>query len=233
MTLNGDLRSEDFLLKGLLTKILGHHSNALFGDYKTTIENRAWDTYATDTAFANAMGDPTGSISTYRTISWVDYLGPTMVNLKSPSGLNLSNMANTISPTSTTILNFNNTWTATGVNPGAAWTDPSPYATNPSTQAENPAELCRLDVYAGQHPQLAGRINDLYTLGTKTQQILKSVAFMYQGHMLDDTIVPEFGWRRDEISVASNAPLDPNTHVASMNYGITGSAVGFTTNSTS
>ena len=52
--------------------------------------------------------------------------------------------------------------------------------------------------------------------------------------MLDDTIVPEFGWRRDEISqVASNAPLDPNTHVASMNYGITGSAVGFTTNSTS
>ena len=235
VTINGDLRSEDFLAKGLLTKILGHHSfTALFGDYKTTIENRAWDTYATDTTFANEMGDPSGSISGYRTISWVDYLGPNMVSRSSPSGLNLSNMANTISPTSTTILNFNNTWTATGVNSSAPWTDPSPYATNPSTQAENPANYEGWTSMPVNILNWQNDINDLYTSGTKTQQILKSAAFMYQGHLLDDTIVPEVGWRRDEISqVASNAPLDPNTHVASMNYGITGNSVGFNTTSTS
>jgi TonB-dependent Receptor Plug Domain len=235
LTANGDLRSEDFLSKGLLTEILGHHSlTALVGQYDTQIEARSWSGYATDTAFANAMGDAAGVISANRTISWVSYIGPSLVSASSASGLNLSNIANAISPTSGTVLNFNNTWTATGVNPGDTWTDPSPFATNPSTQAENPANYRGWTTMPATVLNWKDNINQLYQSGNKTQQILKSAAFMYQGHLWDDMIIPEYGWRRDTITQrSSNAPLDPNTHVASMNYGITGSDVSFKTTSTS
>ena len=236
-TANGDLRADDFMPKdSLATKILGHHSlTGLFGQYTTKTDARSWSGYATDVAFANAMGDPYGLISSLRGISFVDYLGGSLVNATSAAGLNLSNATNMVIPRSTTVLNFNNTWTAgTSVNPSAAWTDPSPYATNPSTQAENPAN------YRGWSPIQANVLNwkdnigDLYQSGNKTQQVLTSQAFMWQGHMFDDMVIPEYGWRRDKMTQTSaNAPLDPNTHVASMNYGITGSGASTTTTSTS
>lgn len=238
VTLNGDLRSQDFLPAGLATKILGHHTiTALFGEYRTTIDSRNWDTYATDTTFANAMGDPTGSISGFRTISWVEYLGPSMVNKSSPAGLNLSNIANSIAPTSTTILSFNNTWTgaANGVSPSDPWADPSPYAAAATDyQAYNPANYKGWTSMPVNILNWHKNINQLYTAGNKTEQVLKSASFMYQGHFLDDVILPEYSWRRDELTQrSSNAPLDPNTHVASMDYGITGNDVNFATTSRS
>ena len=235
VTANGDLRFGDFMPDSLLTKILGHHSfTGLVGEYKTQIDNRAWDTYATDTTFGALMGDTAGIISSNRAISWVSYLGPSLVNTSSASGLNLSNIANVIAPTSGTTSYFNNTWTATGVNPSAPWTNPSPYATGSETQSDNPANYKGWTTVPVNVLNWHNNRNDLYTSGNLTQQLLKSAAFMYQGHLWDDMIIPEFGARRDEITQSSaNAPLDPNTHVASMNYGITGQGVTITTNSTS
>jgi hypothetical protein len=181
------------------------------------------------------MGDPQGKISANRSISWVSYLGGNMASRTSASGLNLSNVANKIWPVSGTILNFNTTWAPpTGVNAGDTWTDPSPYAGNPSTQANNPANYRGWVNTPVNVLNWKQNINDLYQSGSKTEQKLKSAAFMWQGHMLDDVIIPEYGWRRDTITQrSSNAPLDPNTAVASMNYGITGTGVKVTTTSTS
>lgn len=236
LTANGDLRAEDFLPQGTLADLLGHHSlTGLVGEYKTTIDTRTWSGFATDAAFGALMGDPQGKINANRAISWVSYLGPSLVDRPSASGLNLSGIGNTLAPTSGTILHFVPTWAPpSGVNPTDAWTDPSPYATNPSTQANNPANYRGWTAVPVNVLNWKQNISDLYQSGSKTEQKLRSAAFMYQGHLLDDTIIPEWGWRRDTLRQrSSNAPLDPRTAVASMNYGITGSDVTFRTTSTS
>ena len=233
LTVNGDLRADDFLKKNdLLTKILGHHSiTGLAGSYKTTSEARTWSGYATDTAFANQMNDPLGKING-RSISWVSYIGPSMVNASSGSGLSLTNIANAVVPTSGTISHFVPVWNSTTVNPTDAWTDPR--TNTASTQAANPANYVGWTNIPINVLNWHDNINDLYQSGNKTEQKLKSVAFMYQGHLWDDTLIPEFGWRRDTMTQRSgNAPLDPNTAVASMNYGITGDPAKVTTNSKS
>lgn len=238
---NGDLRSEDFLTPGPLTRILGHHSlTALVGQYTTKTESRSWSGYATDTAFANTLATTSGQpvtpvISANRAISWVSYIGPSMVDRTSASGLDLSNLANVISPTSGSIRTFDNTWTAAGVNPTDPWSsDPSPYRTGSPVQGDNLANYRGWTTVPVNVLNWHNNINDLYQSGTKVNQQLRSAAFMYQGHLFDDTVIPEWGWRRDTITQrSSNAPLDPTTHVASMNYGITGSDTKFSTNSTS
>ncbi|HTT56650.1 MAG TPA: TonB-dependent receptor plug domain-containing protein [Opitutaceae bacterium] len=233
ITANWDLRVEDYAPKSPLASFLGHHSiTALVGDYRTRIENRTWAGNATDVAFANAMGDPLGLISANRGVDWVSYLGPSMVNATSPAGLNLSNVANYLQPQSGSILNFNATWNPpAGVNPGDPWTDP---ANGASTQANNLANYRGWTTMPVNVLNWHDDINDLYFSGNQTLQVLQSAAFMYQGHLWDDMIIPEYGWRQDTIKQSSsNAPLDPNTHVASMNYGITGPVTTIRTNSNS
>ncbi|HVU34969.1 MAG TPA: TonB-dependent receptor plug domain-containing protein [Opitutaceae bacterium] len=234
VTANYDLRAEDFLPKGPLADFLGHHSlTGLLGQYTTNTETRSWSGFATDLLTSGLLGAQ--SKINDRSIDWVSYLGPNMINTASASGLNLNNIANTIWPTSGTIMNFNTTWTAgAGVNPTDPWTDPSPYATGTSTQANNPANYKGWTATPVNVENWKQNISDLYQSGSKTQQVLDSAAFMYQGHLLDDVIIPEFGWRRDTLKQrAANAPLDPNTAVASMNYGITGPTTTFRTTSTS
>ena len=235
LTANGDLRFDDFLAKSPLTEFLGHHSfTALGSEYRTQEEDRHWDTYATDTTFAQLMGSGTGSISGNRVPDWVAYLGPSLAGVSSPSGLSLGNIANLVAPTSGTTSYFSNTWTATGVNPSDPWANPSPYRTGTETQSDNPANYKGWTTTPVNMLNWHDNINDLYTSGNKTEQTLKSAAFMYQGHLWDDILIPEWGWRRDTITQrSSNAPLDPNTQVASMNYGISGSDTKFSTNSTS
>ncbi len=233
LTVTGELRAEDIMPKGLMADIFGRHNfTGLAGQYRTQIDSRQWNTYATDIAFGALLGDTDGIISSNRGISWVSYLGPSLVS-SSGTGLNLSNVANRIVPISGTQSVFSNVYTS-ALDPTAAWTNPNPYVTTPSTNADNPAN------YRGWVPVPAtvinwhDNINDLYTSGNLTTQLLKSAAFMYQGHLWNDTIIPEFGVRRDQITQASaNAPLDPRTHVASMNYGITDRGVTISTNSTS
>jgi len=240
LTANGDLRAEDFMAKGPLAEVLGHHSiTGLVGQYTTKIEDRTWSGFATDSAFAALMGDPLGKISANRAISWISYLGSSMVNVSSPSGLNLSNVANPIVPVSGTTQHFVTTWNATGVNPGDPWTDPMPTSLpgtsgGASTQLHNPLNYVGWTSVPVNVLNWKQNVTDLYQSGNKTQQVLKSAAFMYQGHLWNDTIIPEFGWRRDTIRQSSaNAPLDPNTAVANMNYGITSDGVTVRTTSKS
>jgi hypothetical protein len=242
VTVNGDLIAEDFLPKSTLTQILGHHSlTGLLGEYRTQIENRNWSGEATDATFAAQMGDAAGNITGVRTVSWVAYLGPSMVNTSSASGLSLNNIASVIAPKTGVVMNFNNTWTPT-TNPATKaayastdpWTNTSPYATTAATQSDNPANYKGWQGLPTTVLNWQNNINDLYTQGTKTDQKLKSAAFMYQGHLWDDVIIPEWGWRRDSVfQAASNAPLDKNTHVASMNYQISDPGVSVKTTSTS
>jgi hypothetical protein len=221
---NGEIRASDFLnAQSTLAKIIGTHSfTGLVGDYQVDMDTRTWTMYATDVAFANAMGNAAGLISSNRAISWVDYLGSSLVGTTTASGLNLSNMANTITPTSGTISHFDNTWTAaSSVDPLAAWTNPND-PTGTYQQNDNPANYKGWTTIPVTVLNSKDNINDLYESGTKSHQDLESVAFMYQGKMFDDMLIPMFGWRKDKVKYSyANAPLDSGTSVASMNYDIT------------
>lgn len=233
---NTELRASDFLEpRSPLAKALGTHSfTGLAGQYETESETRNWSLYATDVAFANAMGDASGLISSQRSISWVAYLGDSLVDKTSASGLNLSGLSTNLQPISGTIRHFDNTWIAgSGVNRSDPWTNPDD-PTGTYQQDDNPANYVGWTTIPINVLNSEDNIEDLYQSGTKSLQKLRSYAFMYQGRLFDDMVIPMFGYRSDEVKLASsNAPLDPNTHVASMNYNITGDQTVMKTTSTS
>jgi outer membrane receptor protein involved in Fe transport len=225
LLVNGEIRADDFMdAKSTAAKIIGTHSfTGLVAENKTKTDTRNWTLYATDKAFASAMGDSSGIISSSRNISWVAYLGDSMADKTSASGLNLNNLSKTIQPTSGTISHFDNTWTAAStVDPTAPWTNPADPA-GTYQQNDNPANYKGWTNIPVTVLNSKDNINDLYESGTKSLERLKSESFMYQGSMFDDMFLPMAGYRRDTVRQrSSNAPLDKDTHVASMDYGITG-----------
>lgn len=225
------LKFDDFMPKSALAKILGTHEfTGLGGKYTTKQEDRTWTMYAADNAFTRAHGGTGVS-----TVQWVSYLGDSLSGASSASGANLSNISTLIMPRSGPLTYFDNTWSAgSGVNPADSWINPRPDGSLTLTQADNPAN------YKGFQPTSAtilnsqNNINDLYTDGNKKEQVIKSQAIMYQGHLFDDTIVPSFGWRRDKVlQRGTQAPRDATTNLVSVNYDLTDEGVQIDTRSTS
>lgn len=234
VTAAGTLDFEQLMPRTPLARILGHHVvTALGGVYITKEDDRGWAQYATDPAWGAATNH--GLTLADNGINWVGFLGPSLANMTSASGANLSNLANALVPTAGPVTAWNSTWTAgAGVNPADPWTDPKPTGAATMTQKDNPAN------YAGYQPLQAGVLNSrnnidrLYTTGALSEQKLSSSAVMYQGYFWGDTIIPEFGIRRDEVRQRGDqAPLNTATGVVSMNYGLTDPGVKITTNSTS
>jgi len=233
---NGEIRATDFLdRQSTAARIVGTHSfTALAGNYKVNTETRTWSLFNTDVPFANAMGDSSGLISSQRSISWVSYLGPSLITKTSASGLNISNIATKIQPISGTIQHFDNTWNApSSVDPDAPWINPA-NPTGTFFERDNPANFVGWTNIPVKVLNSQDNITDLYQSGSKATEKLSSEAFMYQGTMFDGIVMPMFGYRKDKVrQSSSSAPLDPNTHVASMNYNNTGIADVTTTNSKS
>jgi len=226
------LNFDDFLGKGTLSKILGHHEfTALAGKYSAKQEDRSWQMYAMDTTSGTVSG--LGQTLALRNVNWVSYLGPSLQNRSSASGAYLSNMASLTVPNSGPVSFWNNTWTAAStVNPAAAWTNPVNGAA--LTQLANPANYAGYVATPTTLLNSKSNIDQLYTSGAKSQQVLTSKAFMYQGYFWDDTIIPEFGVRQDKVLQRGNqAPIFADTGVASMNYRLTDPGVEIKTTSKS
>lgn len=228
------LNMEDLLGKTTLARNLGRHDfTTLFGRYDTKKEERTWQLYATDGAYGQASG--LGLTLAQNNVNWVTYLGSSLASKTSAAGANLSNISTVIDPLSGPVTTYNSTWTAgTGVDPTSAWTNPVPTGSVTMTQSDNPAN------YAGYQPLYANILNSrtdkdqLYTQGSKSQQTISSSAFMYQGYLLDEMIVPQVGWRRDRVRQRGNqASIDSVTGIASMNYALSDPGAVLTTTSTS
>jgi hypothetical protein len=212
------LRFSDIMEESLLTRILGHQDfTGLLGQYITNQEDRSFQQYRTDLAFAQEtnLGNQVGNSA----INWVAYLGGSLASRTSLSGANLSNIGNTITPTSGPVRMWDGTWTAASdVDPAAEWIDPVPNGDLYLTELDNPAN------YKGYRNYAASVINwrdsdQLYTSGDKKRQTLTSAAFLYQGYFWDDAIVPSVGIRRDKVRQQGTvAPKNSDTNVASMNY---------------
>ncbi|OIR05341.1 catecholate siderophore receptor Fiu [mine drainage metagenome] len=234
VTAYGKLDFSEVLQNKELAKILGHHELTLLGgSYDMKQDQRDWATYATDPSFGQAVG--AGTSLANNGISWVALLGPSLVNRSTAAGLNLSNLSTHVVPTSGNVSMWNGTWNQPSVNPNATWTyTDSTGATVNTTQLNNPAN------YMGYTPTYANVLNStnnidkLYTSGALSDQKISSLAVMYQGYLLDNTVIPEFGFRRDSVLQRGNqAPMLPGNNLVDMNYNLTDPGAKITTNSTS
>ncbi len=217
-TLTGELRASDFLDKNsLLARILGRHVfTALYDLSTTTTRNLTWARYALGTDYTDAVG-----LSSYykltdgtRVLDWITYLGD-VSGATSASGLNLSNITGSQSPSgAVTVKYWNPTYTSTADPTAKDWTNT--YASyswsgsvwngtwNSSSAAANYGNPSN---YAGWTNGTFTILNAdegdrdlLYTSASKLRTKIESKAITYQGYLWDDTIVPTWGFRRDKVT---------------------------------
>lgn len=229
ITGTGDFDTESIFGKGILSKIFGRHQlTGLYDSDDHYVDSRNFLRYATTIDWAESQGDQDQLSDAARQVNWVTYLGPSLSNLSSASGANIPGITAVQAPYGTTdVLTYNSHWNAPNVNPAAPWVNPFYPAGDPlyplSNQSNNPANYVGYqEVPATVLNADMGDINQLYTQGSKTNTTIISESFVWQGFLLDDTVVPTFGWRRDTVrTYSANAPTDA-TGLASMDYDIDG-----------
>ena len=231
-TANGELRTEDFLGKGMLSHILGKHvfTGLLAKDTKRQ-ENRGWAQFASEPLYSelinqtglNGIPNPSQITDSARQINFITYIGPDLRGLTSAHGINLHAVTGKQVPPSTVNARyFDSRWNAPA---SVGFGDPYTFldangVAQTSTQSENSAN------YVGwQYRTIRimnadkGDLAQLYSDGTKSKNVIKSKGITWQGYMFDGLFVPVFGWRKDEVSnISSSAPKNAITSVASMNY---------------
>jgi hypothetical protein len=145
-------------------------------------------------------------------INWLAYMGPSMLG---PKGVrtDLSGLTTKIDPTSYLMRVYDRTWTAgTSVSPTATWTFTGPDgATVTATQADNPANYRGYTRVPGSVLSSKTSMNDLRTSSVMREQRIDSKAFMYQGHLWEDTIIPSFGYRKDKTRQRGDTSLQDST----------------------
>jgi outer membrane receptor protein involved in Fe transport len=239
-TVNGEVRTEDFLGKGRLSQIFGKHvfTGLVSKDTKRQ-ETRGWTQIATEPLYSqlinqngqNGIPNPSPIIDNGRQVNFITYIGPDLRGASGAAGLNLSAVTgNQVPPDVVQARYFDSRWASpVGVNPGDPYTFMSqgPGATkgqlnvtNNSTQSENPANY-----FGWQYRNIRimnadkGDLDQLYSDGTKSKNVIKSRGITWQGYMFDGLLVPVFGWRRDEVSnISASAPKDAISSIASMDY---------------
>ncbi len=220
LTTSYSLRFNDFMDESLMTRVLGHWElTGLVGHYITNREQRNFQSYRTDARFAQDTHH--GATVGESDILWVAYLSDSLKNASSLTGANLSNLNYRFVPSSGMFNMWDGTWTATGVDPEDPWTTVTPRGTATLTEFGNPTN------YAGYRDFYADVVNwrdtdQLFTDGSnKSRETLTSAAFLYQGYLWDDAIVPSVGIRRDKVrQQGTNAPKDSTTNIVSLNYSL-------------
>ncbi len=213
LTAFADINTQDYLGKNWVTKILGRHVfTGLWSKDTKETDQRSFQRWALDPAFNAALGLDTKITSGARAYDWIAYLGPSLLSKSTASGANLSRVGTIVNPNGTISARyFDSHW-----NSSVAFNAPYTYTTydangnpvtNTSTQSENPAN------YVGWKSGSVKVLNydnpgdrALLYSSTQLQSIeTESKAFIWQAFLWDGTIVPTFGWRRDEINSENRA----------------------------
>jgi len=216
LTAYAELRAEDLLKKkSWLTRVLGRH--VFTGAYTANRferEESVWSTFGLSDNGGGLLRS--NNLLPDRGLQIVSYLGPDLRGTPSASGLNLSAVTAAQVPTSTLLRGFDSTWnrptvaSAAGyVNPAAPWVNP--FNNQTLTQAENPANyvgwvnrtVTVLDSRQGDNRSLLTRV------ASKSRDDVDSKVLVWQGHLFDGTVVPMFGYRKDEAdSFSVIAPIN-------------------------
>jgi outer membrane receptor protein involved in Fe transport len=184
-------------------KFLGQHTvTGLWS--KDTVENdsRAWQRYGIfDPTYYALSGKSDQRFNGSLTPVQIVYLGDSLVG-RSLSGANLPTVTGNPTISSGAIRYFNSTWNS-AVNPADPWENgfylPGDPARN-STQSENPANYIgwttrQLEIVDAEAS--AANRDRLTTRATLDKSTTESLALVWQAKWLENSIVTNFGWRRD------------------------------------
>jgi hypothetical protein len=201
----GELRADDFLKKdSMLARILGRHLiTGLLSREERHEAQTTWAPSATPYEWARGLsvsGENTILGEATRGITPVIYLSDPLFNRTSASGLNLGPIQTYYNPSGIyQVDHFKTQWIATGVDPGAPWTN---LLGGTGVQADNPFN------YRGRISAPVGILNadngrgewsQLVSNYDVTDQVIDSTGFVWQGHLFGGTIVPTVGWREDTL----------------------------------
>ncbi len=226
----GEVRFSDFMGQSLLTSILGRHVfTGLYASEQKDQESRSWNRWVTDPVYGLNMLNSPYMTDSYRQVSMISYIGPSLSNASSASGANLSNVASLLTPpTSGSVKIFDSHWNApTTVGFGDPYTTVRSYYNQTpgglaSTQSENPNN------YVGWTTAPfsvlnsdTGDINRLYSAASKSRDKIESKAIVWQGFLWDETLVGMVGYRKDtarNYTQTASKNADNSVNVADKNY---------------
>jgi len=184
-------------------KFLGQHT--LTGLYsKDTVENdsRQWQRYGIfDAAYYDLSGKTDQRFNGSLTPVQIVYLGDSLTG-KALSSANIPVVSGNTTLTSGAIRYFNSTWNSS-VNPASPWQNGFYMAGDPnrnSTQSENPANYVgwtTTNVNLVDAEASAANRDRLTTRATLDKSETESLALVWQAKWLENSIVTNFGWRRD------------------------------------
>lgn len=226
ITAFADLNSEDYLGKGWLSKLLGRHVfTGLWSKDTKETDQRSFSRWALDPAFTTSLGLNNDITNGARQYDWIAYVGPSLLSRSSASGAGIGRVSTIINPNgSITARYFDSHW-----NSNVAFGAPYTYYVNDSngvpvattgTQADNSANYVGWksgSVKILNYDNVADRAS-LYSSAQYAKNEIESKAFIWQAYLWDGTIVPTFGWRRDEISNESRQGPKLANDVSSTNY---------------
>ena len=189
-----------------LTRLAGRHTlTGLYSQDRTKRDSRQWQRAAIlDPAFRTLIGAPAATKFTDNllAVNPVIYLGPSLANRTSATGLALPRATETATVSTANIRIFDSTWAARpGVDPAAAWDNPyfvAGDARRASIQAENPANYVgwRNASFTVTDSENGNR-DALTTSAALTRSRVFSRVAVWQGHFWDNAVVGTYGLRRD------------------------------------
>ncbi len=211
-SLFAEFRVSDVTENDFLVKLFGKHRfNAVMGRDRFYNEKSSWYNTSNSLAWTSYWTGTDGMQTSYweRPAVGVIYLGSSIADRASASGANISNIGSKVALVDSQAYVFDSTWTATGVNPGDAWSVPAKlgriYNTVPEdegywTQASNPANYQgwtykNLDI----DTNFDGKNKSLTSAASKALRQVDSIALSWQGYFWNDALVTTIGWRNDRV----------------------------------
>jgi hypothetical protein len=186
--------------------------------------------YGNSKAFQGFWNQNDGtSISAFdRAPQAVIYLGPSIVNAASATGLNIPNVKANVTLPDTGVRLFDATWQNFGTSFNAPWDVPTsmsqvyngvPVAgTTQLTQSSNPANYVGWRSFENSLERYDnGKNMTLVTSPSKSMRETTSYSGSYQGYFWNDAFVATLGWRYDEVKsksvLAQRVAANRNTYV--------------------
>jgi hypothetical protein len=212
-----DLNSSDFMEESWLTKVLGRHK--LTGAYTVDDfeqESVTFNRTGMDYSYLTITGGTAPVSNGLPMAGFIAYIGSDLRSASGTSGLALPNLQTEMSLSLDRTRFFDSRWAKPVnasdpgyVNPADPWTG---FDGTASTQSENPAN------YIGWTTGATGVLVSDYDnyketaiAATKNRLNVKSEVFVWQGFLLDGTIIPTWSVRKDTVrSYNKTAPRNAN-----------------------
>ncbi len=213
-----ELRAADVTSNDFLLRLLGKQRfNGVAASERFANDFLSYQLYANSKAFQGFWNQNDGSAPLWndRAPQAVIYLGPSVVNAASPSGLDIPNIQTNITLEDTGVRVFDSTWQNFGAKFSDPWNVPTnlnrafngiPVAgsTTQLTQSSNPANYVGWTTVPDQLMRYDnGKDLSLVTGANKGVRETTSYSGSYQGFFWNDALVATLGWRYDEVKSMS------------------------------